>query len=80
MTYISVYFGLEAWKARTARGWTQEEVAEQVGISTRWYQQIECGLANATFAVCVRIAHVLGMDLNQIVYNIHPDSTEPAGT
>ena len=63
--YISAYFGSVAWQARRDKGWTQEEVAERVGISTRWYQQIECGVVNATFAVCVRIARVLGLDLNQ---------------
>ena len=64
--YISAYFGSEAWRARRDKGWTQEEVAERAGISTRWYQQIECGVVNATFAVCVRIARVLGLDLNQL--------------
>lgn len=65
MANIAGQFGMEVRKVRKARGWTQEEVAERVGISTRWYQQIERGAVNAAFVVCVRIAQVLEMDLNR---------------
>ena len=36
-------FSTAVRRARTDRGWTQEQAAEAVSISVRWYQRIERG-------------------------------------
>ena len=64
---ISSDFGRAVYHARKALGLTQAEVAERVGVSTRWYQRLEKGDVDAGFSICVRVARELGIDLNQFV-------------
>lgn len=67
MNSISQIFAVAAYKARIAKGLSQEKAAELAGISTGWYQCIEKGEVNASLAICVRIAIVLGVDLNKLM-------------
>ncbi len=66
MNNLTWSFACAAYRARVAKGFSQEKVAELTGISTGWYQRIEKGMVNASLAICLRIAMVLGIDLNQL--------------
>ncbi len=55
------------YRTRMAAGLSQEKVAELAGISTGWYQRIEKGKGNASLSICIRIAAVLEIDLNELM-------------
>ena len=65
--HILANFARAVSEARESKHWSQEKVAELADISTRWYQQIEKGDVSAGFEICVRVARVLGLDLNQFL-------------
>lgn len=50
---------------RTKRGFTQEGLAEKVGLSTNFIGSIERGEANASFQTLEAIAKTLDSDLRQ---------------
>ena len=43
------------WQERKARGWTQEYVAEQVGITPEAVSMMETGLRKPSYDVLVRL-------------------------
>lgn len=55
--------GLEIARARRARRWTQEELAERAGISDSTLRSIERGSPAATIGVVFELASLLGIDL-----------------
>lgn len=65
---ISLELGRAVYLARKALGLTQAQVAERAGISIRWYQRVEKGDVDVGFSICARIARVLKIDLNRLVY------------
>ena len=48
-------------EARQAAGMTQQQVADRVGISLRYYQQIEAGDRTGDFAIWDTLEDVLGV-------------------
>lgn len=44
---------------RRRRAWTQEEMADRVGVSLKYLQRIEAGRENLTIRSLVRVATVL---------------------
>jgi transcriptional regulator with XRE-family HTH domain len=46
---------------RVAHGWTQEKMAELLGIALRNYQEIERGRQNLTIRTMARLAALLGV-------------------
>ncbi len=52
---------------RQARGLTQEEVAETLGIALRNYQEMERGKQNLTLRTLVKLASVLGVATRQLL-------------
>lgn len=40
---------------RKKRGWTQEQVAEQIGTTLSTVQKIECGIRKPSFDVLVKL-------------------------
>ena len=52
---------------RQARGLTQEEVAEMLGIALRNYQEMERGKQNLTLRTMVNLASVLGVRTSQLL-------------
>ena len=56
---------------RTARGWTQEELAERAGIHPVYLSGVETGVRNPTFRVLSRIASALGVPLVTL-FEEHP--------
>ena len=55
--------GLEIARARRARRWTQEELAERAGISDGTLRSIERGSVTASIGVVFELASVLGIPL-----------------
>ena len=59
-------FGIRIKQVRFNRGLSQEELAEQVGISRNYLSQIERGIsANISFDVARRLGQVLGLTLDE---------------
>lgn len=44
-------FAYEVFQGRSQSGWTQQVVADRVGVSLRWYQKIEKGEVLPSFFV-----------------------------
>lgn len=60
---------------RTAAGLTQQELAEQAGVSLRYIQKIEAGSENMTLRSLAQFAELLGVslvDVLQMPASIHP--------
>ncbi len=51
---------------RKQRGWSQEQLAERVGISTQYVSNIERGKENPTLDLLLRVAHALKVSLAEI--------------
>ena len=54
------------YRARTKRKLTQEETAEILGISCRWLQKIEKGIAEPKLTLTCKIIKEFNIDLNGI--------------
>lgn len=53
-------------QARLAAGKTQAQVAEEVGISERNYQNYERGLVEPGVRTAIRIADALGVEVKEL--------------
>lgn len=51
---------------RSAAGYTQEQIAEQIGISRQRYARIENGTNNITLDILSKIADVLSVQVSDI--------------
>ena len=54
-------------RLRQERGWTQEDLADRVGLSARYVGQIERAQASMTITVLGRIANALEVDAVKLV-------------
>jgi transcriptional regulator with XRE-family HTH domain len=54
-------------RMRYARGWTQEELADRVEISSRYVGAIERGQVSASVSVLGRLADALGTEPSELV-------------
>ncbi len=54
-------------EARRAKGWTQAEAAEKLGMEVQSVQRIERGTENLTIRSLVRIAGVLGVPTRSLL-------------
>lgn len=73
-------------KLRTDRGWTQEQLAERLGLTKMTISQYETGARNPSFQRIEAIADVFHVDMNyllghkDIVVRMSGDETDPAPT
>ena len=51
---------------RTMKGWTQQELGEYADVNYKFVGEIERGLQNASFAVLVKIASALEVELPEL--------------
>ena len=51
---------------RRAKGWTQEDLAIQVGVSRDWVSDLERGASNPRLNLLLRCLSILGLDLGLI--------------
>jgi transcriptional regulator with XRE-family HTH domain len=54
-------------RLRPDRGWTQEDLADRVGLSARYVGQIERAQASMTITVLGRIANALEVEAAKLV-------------
>ncbi|MGI5984659.1 MAG: helix-turn-helix domain-containing protein [Oscillospiraceae bacterium] len=59
---------------RSERNFTQEEVAEKIGISTSFYANLERGKKGISNAVLREIAACLGVTVDYLLYETHTDA------
>jgi transcriptional regulator with XRE-family HTH domain len=52
---------------RSLKSWTQEQVADKLGITTHAYAKIERGETDVNFSRLEQIAEVMGIDLLQLL-------------
>jgi transcriptional regulator with XRE-family HTH domain len=52
---------------RRSRSLTQKDTAHQIGISYRYFQNIEAGAANITLATLHRVARFFGVHVSDIL-------------
>jgi transcriptional regulator with XRE-family HTH domain len=64
---LAATMGHAARQARHARQLTQEQVAEQLGVSSEFYSRIERGLAHPSLETLLRMADVLGVDVDTLL-------------
>lgn len=53
--------GLRIAERRAEHGWTQETLAERVGVTAKYVQRVEAGSANLSIRSVVRFANALGV-------------------
>jgi transcriptional regulator with XRE-family HTH domain len=54
-------------RLRGAKGWTQEELADRVGLSVRYVGQVERGQASMSVTVLGRFADAVGVEAVELV-------------
>jgi transcriptional regulator with XRE-family HTH domain len=52
---------------RSLKGWTQEQIADKLGISTYAYAKIERGETDVNFSRLQQIAEVMEIDLPRLI-------------
>jgi transcriptional regulator with XRE-family HTH domain len=53
---------------RGAKGYTQEQIAERIGISRQKYARIESGVNNITLEILTKIAQILDVTIRDITH------------
>lgn len=59
---LCVKFGNKLKYYRLIRGYTQEKLAEKLGIDAHYISDIECGLRNITFKTLHRLVSALDVE------------------
>ncbi len=59
---LSKNFGIKLKYYRLQRGYTQEKLAEKLGIDAHYISDIECGSRNITFKTLARLTEALEID------------------
>lgn len=73
-----ISLALNVMRARDARGMTQAQLAEAIGVSQPRIAKIERGDANPRLITLSKIAHALGITLSELVVDsIHKDRRHP---
>ena len=62
--------------ARAARDWSQQQLAEAVGVSRQTLNAIEKGDYNPTIRLCIGICRVLGLTLNDLFWEEEEDGAK----
>ena len=63
---MKMKFATALHRARTELGYTQDEVAEAVSVSVRWYQKIESGRKFPGAVTFVRLVLFLHIDVEEL--------------
>ncbi len=63
---IRARVGKSVQRLRQAKGWSQEELAEQAGMHRTYVSGIERGIRNATVTVLERLATALGVQIGDL--------------
>lgn len=66
MNEIDICFGNNLRRLRKAKGLSQEEFAEECGISRAYYGKIERGENSTSIQKCADIASALGIPISEL--------------
>jgi transcriptional regulator with XRE-family HTH domain len=67
--------GNEIRKARIDRGWKQKDLREKTGLTLKYLSEIENGHVDPRISIVVRIAHALGVSLDDLVQDSEDSAT-----
>jgi transcriptional regulator with XRE-family HTH domain len=73
---IGFLLGRNIARERHAKGWTQQELAEQVGIDSVTLSRIEIGVSVPSIARLAEFADVLGINLAGLVSGVSQKVTD----
>jgi transcriptional regulator with XRE-family HTH domain len=68
----AVEFGARLRKRRQALGWTQERLAEEVGLHFTYIGSVERGERNVSLLNIVKLAESVGVDPGDLVRGLKP--------
>lgn len=63
---LMLRFGLRVREERLRCKFTQEQLAEKLGLAPRWMQDIEAGTANLTLSSIAALCGALGVEANEL--------------
>lgn len=63
-------FGARLRASRQAKGWTQERLAEEVGLHFTYVSSMERGERNVSLRNILRVSEALGVDAGSLVSGI----------
>jgi len=66
-------FGRNVAALRAAKGLTQENTAETIGVSTRYFQSVEAGEYFPSFPTLLRLQKVLHCEWNDLFSGCEPE-------
>ncbi len=69
MKNLRIEFGKKVRKYRKLRGWSQEKLAEEVGVATKTISQWENGKSLLEHANLLKLYEVLGVKEENLLYN-----------
>ena len=72
-------FGEKLQKLRKARGWTQEELAQQMGVSRQSLSKWESDAALPDTAHVVALSDLFGVSTDYLLRESTPDTAAPSG-
>lgn len=61
---FNLAFSKDIFEARNRCNFTQQQVAEQVGLSLRQYQNVEAGRAIPKTETFLKLVYLFGLDVN----------------
>ncbi len=67
--------GVRLKRLRQGKKFSQEALAEKVGISPKYVSSIERGKENPTLEVMIKLAHALGVEMEEIFAISHEESS-----
>ena len=69
MSKITITFGKRVRKARNAKNWTLEQLAERCGLHPAYIGQLERGEKNASLSTIEKVACALDLPLTDLISN-----------
>lgn len=77
---LNIAIGSQIKLARENKGWTQEELAEKIDLSTQFISTIERGVAGASLGTIIRLCEVLNVSSEWLLCGkqVVPDSEKIA--
>lgn len=74
VTHADAAFGVQVREARKARGWSQAQLADVLGLDASGVSRLEAGRKKVGLAEAVRIASALGVSLDHLIAPTNPDA------
>jgi transcriptional regulator with XRE-family HTH domain len=74
-----LHFGLRVVEEREARGFTQEQLAERIGLSPRQLQRVEAGKVNVKLLTIYGLAGALDIEVAELFGKPSSETVRQAG-